>query len=235
MMASFSSDRLQYLIFVGLSLGVLGFTGILYLSNRQLFQRFLGGTNPLIAFLVVIALGFVLFSFLLSQKWFAIYEKGNSEGLLYAAGLAALLGIIMILVDTRLIFPEDTNILFPKSLLFYPAIAFFVEILFHVLPLTILLATLNSILKNANFENVVWICILVVAVLEPVYHTMNMASANRYPSWGVIYVGIHIFAINFFQLLIFKRYDFVSMYSFRLVYYAFWHVGWGYIRLRLLF
>ena len=37
------------------------------------------------------------------------------------------------------------------------------------------------------------------------------------------------------QLLIFKKYDFNSMYAFRLVYYLFWHIGWGHLRLRLLF
>jgi len=232
---SISNDRLQYLVFIGLSLGILGFTGILYFSDNQLFQRFLGKRNPLIALLFAIVLGFILLSFSLSQKWFAIYEKENLKGLLCSSSLAVLFGIIMILVDTRVIFPADMNILFPESLLFYPAMGFFAEILFHVLPLTVLLVILNSILRNASFETIVWLCILIVALLEPVYHTMDMASSNQLPLRAVIYVGFHVFLINFFQLLIFKKHDFISMYSFRLVYYLFWHIGWGYVRLRLLF
>jgi hypothetical protein len=232
---STSSDRLHYLVFLGLSLGILGLTAILYFSNKLLFRRFLGSIDPLMAFLFVILVGFILLSFLLSQKWFVIYEKENLAGLLRFSSLAALLGIFMILADTRIIFPADTNILFPESLLFYPAIALLVEILFHVLPLTLLLVILNSILKDVNFETIAWICILIVALLEPIYHTMDMASARQFPLWAVIYVGIHIFLINFVQLLIFKKYDFISMYSFRLVYYLFWHIGWGYVRLRLLF
>jgi len=117
----------------------------------------------------------------------------------------------------------------------YPAIGFLVEILFHVLPLTVLLVVLNAVVKNVNFGTIVWICIPLVSLLEPVYHTINMASSNQFPLWAVIYVGIHVFLINFFQLLIFKEYDFISMYSFRLVYYMLWHIGWGYARLRLLF
>jgi hypothetical protein len=230
-----SNNRLQYLVYIGLSLGALGFTGILYFSNKLLFQRFLGRMNPLIAFLFASVLGFILLSWLLSQKWFAIYEKDNLKGILCSSSLAALLGIIMILVDTRIVFPADTNILFPESLLFYPAIGFLAEILFHVLPLTALLVVLNAIVKNADFETIVWICIPLVSLLEPVYHAMNMASSNQFPSWAVMYVGFHVFLINFFQLLIFKKYDFTSMYSFRLVYYLFWHIGWGYTRLRLLF
>jgi hypothetical protein len=41
--------------------------------------------------------------------------------------------------------------------------------------------------------------------------------------------------INLCQLLIFRRYDFISMYTFRIAYYMLWHVLWGYARLRLLF
>jgi hypothetical protein len=32
-----------------------------------------------------------------------------------------------------------------------------------------------------------------------------------------------------------SRYDFVAMHSFRLVYYLFWHIGWGTVRLGALF
>jgi hypothetical protein len=232
---SISSNRLQCLVFIGLSLGALAFTGILHVSNNLLFQRFLGRMNPLIPFLFASVLGFILLSWLLSQEWFAIYEKENLSGLLCSSSLAALLGIIMILVDTRIVFPADTNILFPESLLFYPAIGFLAEILFHVLPLTVLLVVLNAILKNASFETIVWICIPLVSLLEPVYQTIDMASSDQFPLWAVAYVGVHVLLINFSQLLIFKKYDFISMYSFRLVYYLFWHIGWGYARLRLLF
>lgn len=234
-MESISGDRLQYLIFIALSVGVLGFTGILYFSNKQIFQRFIGRLNPLIAFLFIAVLGFSLLSFLVSKNWFTIYERENLNGLFLSAGLAALLGVIIILADTKIIFPADTNVLFPESLLFYPAMGFLVEILFHVFPLTILLVTLNSILKYDNFDSVVWICILIVALLEPIYQMERMASLNRYAAWAVIFVGFHLFLFNIIQLFIFRNYDFISMYSFRLVYYMFWHIGWGYIRLRLLF
>lgn len=233
--ASSSSDRMQYLVFIGLSLVILGFIGILHLSDNLLFQRFLGRINPLTAFLFATIFGFVLLSFLLSPKWFVIYEKENLNGLLRSSSLAALFGIIMIVVDTKIVFSADMNILFPQSLLFYPATGFLVEILFHVLPLTVLLVILNSVLTNLNFETIVWIVILIVSLLEPIYQMMDMVSANRFPVWAVAFVGIHIFLINFFQLLIFRKYDFISMYSFRLVYYLFWHIGWGYVRLGVLF
>jgi hypothetical protein len=39
----------------------------------------------------------------------------------------------------------------------------------------------------------------------------------------------------FLQLYVFRRFDFASMYAFRLVYYAYWHILWGVIRLKVLF
>lgn len=231
-LAAISSDRVQYLVFIGLSFVILIFTGVLYYSDNQIFQRFIGKINPILAILLAIILGIILFSILLSQKWFAIFGKETLDGVIRASVLAAVFGVIIILVDMKIVFPADTNILFPESILFYPAIGFFVEILFHLLPVTVLLLLLNSILKNAN---IFWISFLIVALLEPVYQALDMANSSRYPLWAVLYVGLHIYLFNLFQLLIFKKYDFISMYSFRLVYYLFWHIGWGYIRLRLLF
>jgi hypothetical protein len=230
-----SNQRSQYLVFIGLSIGVAGLIAIVYSSSNLIFQRFLGRINPFVAFLFVFLLGLFFLSYLLSQGWFAIYENANLTGLLRSSGLAALLGLIMILVDLKIVFPADTNVSFPESVLFYPAIGFVAEILFHVLPLSVLLISLTSIFKNIRFDNVIWICIPIVALVEPIYQAAPMASSDRYPLWAIVYVGLHIFLINLFQLLIFKRYDFITMYSFRLVYYLFWHIGWGYMRLRLLF
>lgn len=228
-----SRDRLQYLIFFSLSLAVTGLTGMIYFTNDQPFERFIGKVNPLLAGIFIVILGGILLTVLLSRGWFEIYKKENLKGLHRSAGLAAILGIIMILVDLKIVFPADTNILFPASLLFYPAIGFFVEILFHVLPLTLLLVALTSLFRNLRFDKILWISIVIVALLEPVYQTLWMGG--RYPLWAVAYVGFQVFLINLFQLIIFKRYDFISMYSFRLVYYLFWHIGWGYIRLKVLF
>jgi hypothetical protein len=226
-------DRLQYLIFTGASLGILGCTGILYVSNPMLFQRFIGHINPLLTGCFLIVLGGLVLSFLVSQNWFAIYK--NLNGIFRASGIAALFGVIMIVVDMKVIFPADINILFPASLLFYPAMGFFVELLFHVLPFGILVFVLHSMLMKTPSNTILWMCMPIVALLEPMYHVMNMVSSNQYPVRVVLYVGLHIFGINFFQVLMFKQYDFISMYSLRLVYYLFWHIGWGYIRLRVLF
>ena len=42
-------ERPQYLVFISLSIVIVVLTGIIYFSDNLLFQRFIGGINPLIA------------------------------------------------------------------------------------------------------------------------------------------------------------------------------------------
>lgn len=229
-----NEERLQFTIYFGIAVTVIVFVAILTFRSPEYFLKFFGSLNPIIAITIVSLLGFFLFLFLISGGWFDIYSAGNTKGILVAAALAAPFAIAILLVDLIVVFPEDTNILLPDSILFYPAMGFVVDIVFHVLPLAILLLILTSPPLNLSFERAVLPCILAIAVLEPVYQTV-LGFSSPQPLWTNVFVAANIFLINLTQLLLFRRYDFVSMYSFRLVYYLLWHILWGYARLRLLF
>ena len=228
------NERLQFTIYLGIAVTVTVFVAILTFRSPEYFLKFFGSLNPILAIIIVSLLGFILFLFLLSRGWFAIYALGNTTGLLFAAALAVPLAIAIILVDLKVVFPEDTNVLLPDALLFYPAMGFVVDIVFHVLPLALLLLILTSPPLNISFEKAVLPCILVIALLEPIYQTV-LGFSSPQPLWTNVFVAANIFLINLTQLLLFRRYDFVSMYSFRLVYYLLWHILWGYARLKLLF
>jgi hypothetical protein len=228
-----SKEKAQFLVIIALSIGAVGLTAILYFSTDHLFQRFIGRINPLAAALLLAGLGCFLLAFLLSKGWFAIYKQENLKGMFRISGFALLFVSITILVDLKAPFSSEINILFPESLLFYPAIGFFSEILFHVLPLTVLLIVLPSIFNNKSHKTIFWISILVVALVEPIYQVMPMSVSNQFPLWAIAVVGLNLFLFDLTQLLIFKRYDFISMYAFRLVYYLIWHILWGYLRLKL--
>lgn len=209
--------------------------GIGYFSNNLLFQRFLGGINPLAVGFFIVVLGFVLLAFLLSKDWFSIYKKGSLKGLLYASGLAAIFGSIAILVDfTARVYPADINIQFPESLVYYPAIGFFVEILFQVLPLTVILVILTSLSKKISFNKIMWASIFVASLPEPVFQVTSLFSGQSL-LWFAVFELARIFLVILSQLTFFRRYDFVTMYWFRIVYYIFWHILWGNLRLVLLF
>lgn len=225
----------QYRVFISIALAVLICTLVVQAVDPGIFQRFLGSAQPLPTFLLASIGGLLCLGYLVSTSTFEIYIPGSHQKLLPWLSVAVLLGLVMMFADTRIVFPADTNILPPELLSFYPAIAFLVEILFHVVPLTILVSLGSFLFKQADLDSVIWVCIIIIALLEPVYHIMDMITSNQFPVWAVAYVGLHIFMINFIQLLLFKKFDFVSMYSFRLVYYLLWHIIWGPLRIALLF
>lgn len=191
--------------------------------------------NPMVAVLLVTSLGFAFLTFLRYKGGFEIYKSGNRKNLVYSSCLALLFLPISIVVDSEIGFPADLNILFPESLAFYPAIGFFVEIIFHVIPLSVLLFFLTPAFRIISHEWIIWFCVLIVALLEPYYQTAFMFGSDHYPMWSAVLVWFNLFLFNLTQLSIFRRYDFISMYSFRLVYYLFWHIGWGYFRLVLMY
>ncbi len=229
-----NEERLQFTIYFGIAVTVIVFVAILTFRSPEYFLKFFGNLHPILAIIIVSLLGLILFLFLIARGWFAIYSAGNTKGILVAAALAVPFAIAIILVDLIAVFPEDTNILLPDALLFYPAMGFVVDIVFHVLPLAILLLILTSLPLNISFEKAVLPCILLIAILEPIYQTV-LGFSSPQQLWTTIFVAANIFLINLTQLLLFRRYDFVSMYSFRLVYYLLWHIIWGYARLKLFF
>lgn len=228
-----TSGQLQFLILVGLSFGVVALTALAYFSDRLVFEKFLGRLNPLLASLGIVLIGGILLIYFVLQGWFVIFKADGPIRFLWLSGLAFLLAVIMILVDLKISFPEDLNVAFPQSLLFYPVVGYAAEILFHMLPLFILLTLLTSLSNNISFTIIAWLCIIIVSSLEPIYQTMPLAS--KYPNWASFYVALQLFVFNIIQLALFNQYDFITMYSFRLVYYLIWHIVWGHIRIRLLF
>jgi hypothetical protein len=181
---------------------------------------------------IVVVLGLILFSYLLSSGQFAVYERGNPKRFLLAIALAVPFAAVIILVDRRAPFPVDTNVPFPDSIPFYPIMGYVAEVLFHILPFCLVYFVLGVLLGKASNTSIIWISILISALIEPVF---QVVFGEGQPVWAVAYVGLHVFLIGLAEILLFRRYDFITMYAFRLAYYALWHVLWGHLRLDLLF
>jgi hypothetical protein len=229
---SVSTEWRQFAILAFLSTGVFGSTVILHYLDNLVFRRFIGTIDPLLTILMTAIAGFLLFIFLVSDNRFSIYKNKDLRELAGLFGLVIGFALIAILVDLKVNFPEDINIPFPNSLLFYPAIAFFVEIVFHILPFSVLLFSISLIFEEVNRDKVIRICIFIVALFEPTYQMLFMES---FPVWAITVIWLNLFFFNLTQLFIFRKYDFFSMYLFRLFYYAVWHIIWGYLRLDLVF
>ncbi|UCF62378.1 MAG: hypothetical protein JSV37_06680 [Anaerolineaceae bacterium] len=232
--AELNLDRtLQYAAYLLLSLIALIFIVILLPSSDAYFRRFFGEMNPIIVTILASIIGAIALWQLQARYNFVLFMgKGTIRGVLMSAAFATMLAIAIVIADFIIRYPEDMNVPVPQALLFYPAVGFVAEIIFHALPLMLLFIILNPLGRWLGSEQVVWLGILLVAVLEPSFQVLFEGKAF---TWGAVYSWIHVFAIAFLQLYIFKRFDFVSMYSFRLIYYTYWHILWGVIRLEVLF
>jgi hypothetical protein len=229
------SERLPYLALAVLSLAAAGATAILSFSQRNFFRPYFANLNPLLTVALVTVLGFVSLCFLQSRGWFEIYAARKTfRGVGVSAAIATLFAIEAVFADLIIRFPRDLNVLLPQSLLFYPAIGYVVEVCFHALPLVLLLAVLGPVFMKPNKNSLIWSCVFLASLIEPVVQ-MRIGFSQKLSSWAEAYVGLHLFAFNLLQLYVFRRYNFVSMYGFRLVYYLYWHILWGYFRLDWLF
>jgi len=223
----------QYAAYFALSLVALIFTVILLPSSTSYFRRFFGETNAILVIVLASVVGAAALWVLQSSHEFVILRgRTTLRGVALSAVLATVLGVAIVVADVIIRYPQDMNVPVPQALLFYPAVGFVAEIIFHVLPLVLLLLVLNPLVGRLGRNQVVWLGILLVAVLEPTFQVLFEGKAF---TWGAAYTWIHVFAIAFLQLGVFRRFDFVSMYSFRLFYYAYWHILWGTIRLEVLF
>lgn len=139
-----------------------------------------------------------------------------------------ILAAFMIFLDYKriLMFSDSINILFPYSIIFYPFIGIVAEILFHIIPIYLLL-------KFSDSKNIKSSFIFIVALIEPLFQIIFFLGNN--PFIFTIYLGLHIFFFNIIQLVTYKRNGFWAMYGLRLMYYLFWHILWGYYRLQILF
>ncbi len=223
----------QYAVYVAICLIALFFIIILLPSSSPFFRRFFGEMNPTLVLLFAAVVGAGSLWLLQSRFNFVLFMgRGTIRGFALSAGLATLLAVAIVIADFFIRYPEDTNVPMPQAILFYPSVGFIAEIVFHVFPLALILVVLNPVGRWLGSERVIWLAIFIVAVLEPTFQILFGGEAL---TWGSAYTWLHVFAFSFLQLYVFRRFDFISMYGFRLVYYAYWHILWGSLRLDVLF
>lgn len=229
------SGRRQFLAFAVLALGVFGAARLLAIGQSNFFQPYFGSLNPLIAVGLVTAIGAFSLSALNARFAFKILDpEAYPHGLLRAAGAAALFVAPVILADVTLGYPREINVSPPHAFLFYPVMGYVAEIVFYAFPFSLLLFVLKQLLKNVRTDALIWSCILLTSLLEPAFQ-FGFAVARYDFSPVDVYTALHVFAFGIVQMYFFWRYDFMTMYVFRMAYYLLWHILWGQLRLELLF
>jgi hypothetical protein len=210
----------------------VGIAAFLEQAAGPVFQPYFGPIDPAVAVALVLGSGAVALVVLRSHGWFAVHRGGRS-GLLPVTAAAAALSVPVIVVDLRGGFGPDINVGWPSSLLFYPLIGLVAESVFHVIPLGALSGLLRGLGREKTIPSPPIAGMGAVCLIEPALQMVWGSDTS--PAWANAYVGIHVLVINALGIYFFRRYDFVSMYWFRLTYYLLWHITWGSLRLSIIF
>jgi hypothetical protein len=227
------ADRRANAVLAFVCFGALACTIVLSLFDADPFRRFFGDADAIAVVAAVAIAGAAALLFLRSRGWFDVVAgRATWRGVAASAGLASVLAPVAIAADLTIGFPRDINVPAPWSLLFYPAIALVAETVFHLLPLALLAGASNLRRHDAGKPSLLQIA--PVALLEPVFQIYG-GLAQFALTTADAFVFVHVLIINLLQLAVFRRYDFVSMLALRLIYYAYWHIAWGYLRLEWIF
>lgn len=212
----------------------LAMIGSLWIQGTSplVFHPFLGEIHPLPVFLFAGTLGYGALISLGRKIDIQIFRGSGLHGYSHTVLGAIFFGCLAICLDRVVRFPDDLNVAFPVSLIFYPSIGFLAEVIFHLLPLTMLTVMLISLKVFRKNENVLWLSLFTTALLEPLYQGFFMMKTTYYHPWEILLTGSHIYLISLFQLWVFKKRGFLHMYLVRFLYYIIWHVAWGYLRIQ---
>ncbi len=196
--------------------------------DRSVFESYLGVVDPIVVMTGVAIVGSVVMAYLQGISDFAVLGPGTSrEAVSIIAWAVPLLAVAAIAADLVLRFAEDTNVALPDALRFYPAIAVFVEVALHTVPIAVLVTVFGTPTGlDATFWRIAIPVALIEAALQAVYAPSIGTSA---------FSAIHLMVFGVAQVWMFWRFGFVWMLAFRLAYYSLWHLAWGAARLELLF
>lgn len=200
----------------------------------MVFRPYFGDLPPLLTATLICIFGFGAFYILNAFYRFEIYKSGiYGKSFRYAILFSIPFMIAVTLADLLLQFPKEINVSLPMGALFYPAIGYIAQIALHLVPFTILLILSESISKWWSVERRIWLSIILTASIEAIFQISGFIG-DGVSALG-IFIGIHLFLFGLAELYLFKRFDFVTMYLFRLFYYSYWHILWGEQRLQWLF
>lgn len=203
----------------------------LSLASPGIFEPYFGDVPPPIG-----AAGVLLISIptllMLERQWgFETYARGGGPGRwLVAAALSVPFMVAVTAADLALGFPADINVPLPAALGFYPIMGLMAQLALHVIPLAALLTIGAFLLRRVRRERLIVAGILLVALLEAAFQ-LRSSVADGAPALLAAFVTAHLFLFGLVELLLYRRYDYACMYVFRLSYYSWWHVAWGWLRL----
>lgn len=195
------------------------------------FTPYFGNIPPTAAATIVCLTGIVALYVLQRRFSFCVLRAGFGPQDLLMSVLAAVPFMIFVtLADLLLAFAPETHFRLPVALTFYAAMGVIAQLSLHVIPFALLLLALARLLPSWPLLRNVRISIALSATIEALFQLGATPQSRSFEVLGV-FILIQLFLFGVVELWLFRRFDFVCMYAFRLAYYAYWHLLWPGMRL----
>ena len=117
---------------------------------------------------------------------------------------------------------ESTDVAFPASIFVYSAAAIFVEVIYRLLTIPLLLGMISIFVRSQGArEKVFWALAILTSLMEPL---TNTAASQFLTPLALTFVLVQSFAANFLQAVFFRRYGFLAAILLRVAFYIPFHV-----------
>lgn len=117
---------------------------------------------------------------------------------------------------------QSTDVAFPASVFFYSAGAIFVEVVYRLLTIPLLLGLISIVVRSQGArEKVFWMLAILTSLIEPL---TNTAASQYLAPLALTVVLVQSFAANFLQAVFFRKYGFLAAILLRVAFYIPYHV-----------
>ena len=117
---------------------------------------------------------------------------------------------------------EATDVAFPASIFVYSAAAIFVEVVYRLFTIPVLLAMISIVVRGQSArEKVFWVLAILTSLIEPL---TNTAASQFLAPLALAFVLVQTFGANLLQAVFFRKYGFLAAILLRVAFYVPVHV-----------
>jgi len=208
-----------------LSILATGGIALVAATDPTLFQPYFGGLHPAFGALLICVAGIATFR-LLRKRWglqFFIAKLPPRARLVPV--LAALPFMVAVtLADLLLGFPLGIHVPLPTALAFYPTMGYIAQIALHILPFALLMVLGEFLFESWSEKTRLRLAIVLAAGIEA---ALQVTATAEPTSPLAFFTAAQLFFFGTTELLLYCRYDYLAMYTFRITYYGYWHILWS--------
>ena len=123
---------------------------------------------------------------------------------------------------------QATDVAFPASIFVYSAGAIFVEVVYRLLTIPLLLGLISIFVRSHGArEKVFWVLAILTSLIEPL---TNTAASQFLTPLALTFVLVQAFGANLLQAVFFRKYGFLAAILLRVAFYIPFHMIGSFLR-----